>query len=74
MTQPQNWGKLLILAGALLILTGALLYLAPRFPFLAKLLEPLRWRNGPVTVYFPLGLSILLSVLLSLLLYFWRRW
>jgi len=70
---PQNTGKILLLTGVLFLVLGALFYGAGRFPFLAKLLEPLRWRKGVVTVYFPLGLCLLLSILLTLFLRFWRH-
>jgi hypothetical protein len=64
---------MLILLGALLLLIGALFYLMPRFPFLEKIPGNIRWQKGPVTVYFPLGTCIVISLLLSLLLHFWSR-
>ena len=66
-------GKMLILLGALLLLIGALFYLTPRFLFLERIPGNIRWQKGPVTVYFPLGTCIAISLLLSLLLHFWSR-
>lgn len=66
-------GKNLIILGAFLLLIGGLIYLAPRIPFLEKMPFNLHWQKGPVTVYFPLGTCILISVLLSLLFHLWSR-
>ncbi len=64
-------GRVLLGVGALLALVGALLVLAERFPGLRigrlpgdVAVERERWR-----FYFPLGTSILLSVILSLVLW-----
>lgn len=74
MFQPQNLGKILVTAGVLLLLLGLLFLVVPKSPLLSRLLEPMRWQKGPVTIYFPWGLSILISLLLTLIFYFWRRW
>jgi hypothetical protein len=67
-------GRLLILVGALLVLAGAVLLVAGRIPWLGRLPGDVTVRRGPVTFYFPLATSIVLSVLLTLLLnLFWRR-
>jgi hypothetical protein len=67
-------GRLLLVTGVLLVLVGGLLLIAPRFsPFLEKIPGNIRWHKGPLTVYFPLGLCILISILLSLLIHFWGR-
>lgn len=63
----QSVGKLLILLGVLIVVIGAIIYLAPRFPILEKLPGNLRWQKGPVTIYFPLGICVLVSVILTLL-------
>ena len=63
-------GKLLVLAGALLLVLGLLVMAG--FP-LFRLPGDFTVRRGPVTFYFPLVTSILLSVLLTLILMFFRR-
>lgn len=70
----QHIGKFLIILGALLVLCGIILYFAPKFPLLEKIPGNFRWQKGPVTVYFPLGLSIALSIILTILLRFWGKW
>lgn len=68
----QGIGKILIVFGVLLIVSGALFYATPKVPLLARLLEPWRWQKGALTLYFPIGICAILSLLLTLLLRFWR--
>ena len=63
-------GKLLILAGGVLLLIGLLLILAGRLSLpIGRLPGDVVYRGEHTTVYFPLATSILLSVVLSLVLY-----
>ncbi len=62
-------GKLLILLGALLILVGAVLVLADKLPWLGRFPGDIYIQRPNFTFYFPLTTSILLSVVLSLVLY-----
>jgi hypothetical protein len=63
-------GKLLVIGGVVLVLLG-LLSMAG-FPFF-RLPGDFTVRRGPVTFYFPLASSILLSILFTLLMLFFRR-
>lgn len=68
-------GKLLLLAGAFLAIVGLILILAGRFHLpLGRLPGDFTYRGKNVVVYFPLGTSLLLSILLSLILFFISRW
>lgn len=67
------FGKLLIVSGAILLIIGILIVLGPRIPFLGKLPGDFSWKGRNWSIYFPLGTSILLSILLSLLLYLFRK-
>jgi hypothetical protein len=62
--------KLLIIAGALLMGLGLLLWAGVP---VGRLPGDFVVRRGPVTFYFPLVTSILISVLLTLLMMFLRR-
>jgi len=62
--------KFLIIAGAVLMGLGLLLWAG--FP-VGRLPGDFVVRKGPVTFYFPLVTSILVSVLLTLLMMFLRR-
>jgi hypothetical protein len=70
----QGLGRLLIVFGLVIVLAGVVLLVADRIPGLGRLPGDLVVRRGPVTVYFPLASSIVLSILLTILLnLFWRR-
>jgi DUF2905 family protein len=66
-------GRFLLLVGVLIAVVGALLLFLPRVPWLGRLPGDILVRRGPVTFYFPLATSIILSVLLTILLNLWRR-
>ena len=67
-------GKMLLTLGLVIAVVGALLLLAGRMglPF-GRLPGDIAYRGKHVSFFFPLGTSILLSVLLSALLYFLSR-
>jgi len=70
----QELGKVLIVAGGLAVVLGAALLLAGRLPWLGRLPGDIVVRRGPVTVYFPLVTSLVVSVVVTVLLnLFWRR-
>lgn len=64
--------RLLILAGALLILIGLVWLVGERFG-LGRLPGDFKFEFGNFRVYFPLGTSLLLSVILSLAFWLFRR-
>jgi len=66
-------GKMLIIFGVILVLAGVVLLLAPKIPWLGKLPGDITYRGKGFTFYFPLGTCILLSILLSLILYLFRK-
>ncbi|WP_232319688.1 DUF2905 family protein [Prosthecochloris sp. HL-130-GSB] len=69
-------GKLLILLGIVLLTVGALitfqgkLNIPPLFDWFGNLPLDIRIEREHIRFYFPLGSSLLLSVILSALLYF----
>ena len=63
-------GKLLVMGGAVLVVLGLLVMAG--FP-LFRLPGDFTVRRGPVTFYFPLASSVLLSILFTLLTLFFRR-
>jgi uncharacterized protein HemY len=68
----RDLGRLLILFGAILLVAGLLLTAAGRLG-LGKLPGDFVYRRGSFSFYFPLMTSILLSIVLSLLLWLFRR-
>jgi hypothetical protein len=72
----SDLGRLLIVIGILLIAVGGLVLLASRLglPFgLGRLPGDVVIRRENMTVYLPIASSILVSVVVSLLLYLFRR-
>ena len=66
--------RILVGLGLMLVLAGAVVYLLGRFGIpLGHLPGDFAWRRKNVAVYFPLGTSVLLSILLTLVLYLLSR-
>ncbi|HUV70667.1 MAG TPA: DUF2905 domain-containing protein [Terracidiphilus sp.] len=67
-------GKALLALGLLIALIGALLLAAARFGLpLGRLPGDIAYKGKNVSVYFPLGTSILISIVLSAILYLISR-
>lgn len=68
-------GRLLIVFGALLIVIGALFILGDKLSWLrlGRLPGDFSWERGSVRIYFPLMTSILLSLLLTLIFWLFRK-
>jgi hypothetical protein len=70
----NEFGKALLGLGLLLVVMGALVLLAGRMGLpLGRLPGDFAYRGRRVSVFFPLGTSILVSVALSALLYLISR-
>jgi len=66
-------GKILILSGLVLVLAGAIILLAGKFPGLKSMPGDIVVKKENFTFYFPLGTSILVSLVLTLLFLLWRK-
>ncbi len=68
-------GRALIVVGAVLLAAGLLLTYTNFFSWvkLGRLPGDIFFRKGNVSFYFPLATSILLSLILTLLLYFLKK-
>jgi hypothetical protein len=67
-------GKALLGLGLLLVLAGAAVLIASRLGFpLGRLPGDISYCGRNVSVFFPLGTSILISVVLSILYYLYSR-
>ncbi len=58
-------GKILILLGGVLVIVGLVLVLSPRIPYIGRLPGDFHIKRDNFEFYFPLATSILLSVLVS---------
>jgi Protein of unknown function (DUF2905) len=66
-------GRLLIVLGIILVLVGVVVSLGPKIPWLGHLPGDIFIKGERVSFYFPLTTCVLLSLILSLVLYLFRR-
>jgi predicted phosphohydrolase len=69
----RDLGKTLIVFGLVLVAVGIVLSFAPKIPWLGRLPGDIYILRGNFTFYFPLTTCILLSLLITLVLYLFRR-
>ena len=68
-------GKLLVIFGAMLVVAGVVVMLLGRMTLpLGRLPGDFFYRGKNTTVYFPLATSVLVSVVLSIVLWVVSRW
>lgn len=66
-------GKFLILAGLVLVVAGLIFMLSDKISWLGKLPGDFTVKKDNFTFYFPLATCLIISVVLSLILWFFRR-
>ena len=69
----QGLAKILIYTGLLLLVIGVILSLAGRIPGLGHLPGDIYIERERYSFYFPIVTCLLISLVLSLVLYFFRR-
>ena len=69
MSPAHEVGKLLVVFGVLLVLAGLALTLVGRVPWLGRLPGDIHIQRGSWTFYFPLATSLVLSAVLTLILW-----
>ncbi len=63
----EQFGRMLIVMGGIIVLAGLLLTFGPRLPFrLGRLPLDIHIQRDNFSFYFPLGTSIIVSVVLTL--------
>jgi hypothetical protein len=73
MTELHQIGKILIFGGIFLLLLGVLIFFGDKIPFLGKLPGDIYIKRKNFTFYFPIVTSILLSLLISLIIYLFKK-
>ncbi len=66
-------GKLLIIVGIVCILAGLLFLYFPKIAFFGKLPGDISIERGNFKFYFPLASSIIISIILSILLFLYNK-
>jgi hypothetical protein len=69
----QDFGKLLFIGGVVVALLGAWLWSGRGLGWFGRLPGDISYQSGDVRFSFPVTTSVLLSVVLSLLAWFFRR-
>lgn len=69
----NGMGKMLIGLGLLLVIAGVIVLLMGKFPGFKSLPGDIVVKKENFTFYFPLGTSILISIVLTLILFLWRK-
>ena len=73
MSDLSGLGKILILLGAVMILAGLALVFAGKIPWIGRLPGDILYKGKNVTFFFPITTSILISIVISVILYFLSR-
>jgi hypothetical protein len=73
MTELHQIGKILIFGGIFLLLLGVLIFFGDKIPFLGKLPGDIYIKRKNFIFYFPIVTSILLSLLISLIIYLFKK-
>ena len=73
MNEFFHFGRMLIIIGLILAAVGVLFLLGGKIPWFGRLPGDILYRGKNVTFYFPIITSIVFSIILSLILYFFFR-
>ena len=73
MFDPSGYGKVLMAVGAIVFIVGLLFFMNLKIPFLGGLPGDITIHRKSFTFSFPIVTCILLSLILSILLYLFSR-
>ena len=71
--EVQQIGKLLVFAGIFILVLGIVFLFGDKIPFIGKLPGDIIIKKKNFTFYFPIVTSILLSLIVSLILYLLKK-
>ncbi|MFN3966857.1 MAG: DUF2905 domain-containing protein [Endomicrobiia bacterium] len=69
----QYFGKIFIYLGIVLIIIGIFFIIGPKIPYIGRLPGDIYIKRENFVFYFPLATSIIISVILSLIFYLFRK-
>ena len=73
MPEFNQLGRILIFIGFFIVVFGVLFLLGDKIPWFGKLPGDIYIKKKNFTFYFPIVTSILISLILSLIFYFFRK-
>jgi uncharacterized protein HemY len=68
-----GFGRSLIYIGIVLVILGLLFFLGGKIPWLGHLPGDIYIQRGRFTFYFPVTTCLLISIIMTLIFYFFRR-
>ena len=69
----KNMGKFIIIIGLILVLVGIIIQFADKIPWIGRLPGDILIKKENFTFYFPWVTSIILSIVISLIIYLIRK-
>ncbi len=69
----QQFGKVLIFLGVLIVVLGLFFLFGDKIPILGKLSGDIYIKRKNFTFYFPIATAIILSLIISLILYLFKK-
>ena len=66
-------GQFIIISGIIIVVIGILVYFSDSIPLIGRLPGDIAIKRENFSFYFPLGTSILLSIIISAILYLIRK-
>lgn len=66
-------GKMLVIAGIVLIIVGLIIQFSGKIPWLGKLPGDIAYEGKDFKFYFPIVTCIVISIIVSLVMYFVRK-
>ncbi len=73
MNEFQSLGKYLIITGVILVVAGLAISYWDKIPLIGKLPGDIKIEGKNFTFYFPIVTSILLSLIISIILYLFKK-
>lgn len=73
MENIQPFGRILFIAGIFIAVAGLVIMYSDKIPFIGRLPGDIIVKKENFTFYFPIVTSIIISILLSLVMYFLSR-
>jgi Protein of unknown function (DUF2905) len=73
MSEFQQIGKLLIFGGIFIAILGLLFFFGDKIPLIGKLPGDIYIKKKNFTLYFPIVSSLILSIIISLIIYLFKK-
>lgn len=66
-------GKALIVIGIVIVIVGIIVTFGPKIPYIGRLPGDILIKKENFTLFFPLATSLIVSIILSVIFYFFTR-